>query len=455
MIDSLWILICSSLVFFMQAGFTCLEAGITRSKNSINVAIKNLADFSFSFVVFLIFGFALMFGDSFSGLIGTTKFFVGEEASTNSKDIVFFIFQAMFCATAITIVSGAVAERMRFSSYLFITVLVSGVIYPVSGHWAWNGSGFLAERGFVDFAGSLVVHGSGGLVALAAIIVVGARQGRFPPNSPPQTMQASNLSLSVLGVIILWFGWVGFNGGSALEFNDSVPLIILNTFVASSMSAVVTLFTGWIIFKKANVYHLMNGALIGLVAITANCHAVTIFEAAVIGIIAAPLFLASDALMIKLKLDDAVSAVPVHLVGGIWGTIAVALFGDPEILGTGLNTIEQLKIQLIGIGSFIFWDFSISLIILYLINRIYPLRVSKEAEQKGLNVAEHGEKSLLYDLLTTMDTQAQTSDFSIRANEEPYTTEGEIAKHYNKVLTSLDKIHIELENKVKERTLEL
>ena len=270
-IDILWLLICSGLVFIMQAGFMCLESGFTRSKNNINVAIKNLTDFGISVSLFWAFGFALMFGATYKGWIGHTGFFLPTELEPFLA--AFFFFQAMFCGTATTIVSGAVAERVRFPSYLIVACLLSGLIYPIYGHWAWNGAeagnfaGWLGKLGFVDFAGSTVVHSVGGWVSLAVLLIVGPRSGRFPKNGPPQKIHGSNIPLSVLGAMLLWFGWFGFNGGSTLALNEQVASIIVNTVLGGVAGMMVALAAGWWRRHIPDVESLVNGALAGLVAI--------------------------------------------------------------------------------------------------------------------------------------------------------------------------------------------
>jgi len=395
-IDVLWIMLCSALVFVMQAGFLCLESGLTRSKNSINVAIKNLADFCLTTIVFWLFAFGLMFGASWHGWIGVSEFsldFQNIDAFYGS----FFIFQVMFCGAAVTIMSGAVAERMKFSSYLIATLVVSGLIYPVVGHWAWTGldtgeaNGFLNSLGFVDFAGSTVVHSVGGWVSLALLLILGPRRGRFDADGKPRRIRPSNLPLATLGVMFLFIGWLGFNGGSTLAFNNQVPLIVVNTLIGGSVGAISAGLLGYAVQNRLNVTQFMNGCLAGLVAVTANCFAVTTPVAALIGLVGGMIAIGVEEFLEYMKIDDAVGAIPVHLGAGIWGTLAVGLYGDLEILGTGLTRIEQIGVQLLGIGVAAIWAFGLTYIILKLVNSFHRLRVSADHEDIGLNLSEHGE----------------------------------------------------------------
>lgn len=434
--DILWVLLASGLVFLMQPGFAMLESGFTRSKNSINVAMKNMSDLGFSILLFWAFGFALMFGASYKGWIGTDSFLL--DTSGDMWHTSFFLFQAMFCATAATIVSGAAAERMRFGSYLIITLVVSGLIYPLFGHWVWSEDGWLGNEGFVDFAGSTVVHSVGGWVGLAAVIQLGARGGRFGEDGTTRDIAGSNIPNAILGSLLLWFGWFGFNGGSTLAMDQSVARIITNTVLAGASGGVTALLVGWPIKRVAEVTFIINGSLAGLVGITASCHAVTAPYAVLIGAIGGLVMFAVEELLERLRVDDAVGAFPVHAASGIWGTLAVALFGDPEILGTGLNMWEQLGAQALGIGTCAVWAFGIGYIVLWTINKIIPLRVSAEDEKIGLNVAEHGATTELIDLFQAMDAQAQSGDLSIRVPVEPFTEVGQIASRYNTVMSSLE-----------------
>ena len=441
MIDTLWLLLCSCLVFLMQAGFMCLESGLTRSKNSINVAAKNLADFAISALLFWGIGFGLMFGSSHLGWLGITDFWLNLDTA---KLTAFFLFQVMFCSTSVTIVSGAVAERMKFSAYLILVALVSGLIYPIFGHWAWNGvdHGVLAGRlgflGFVDFAGSTVVHSIGAWVSLAALLLIGSRSGRFPKTKPPQKIHSSNLQFSVLGTMLLWFGWLGFNGGSTLAFNEQVPHIMANTVLAGAGGMVLAGGLNWRKRKAPEVETLINGTLAGLVAITACCHAVTTPIAVIIGATGAAVMLLTEILLENLRIDDAVGAVAVHGGAGVWGTLAVGLFGQPELLGTGLDRYAQIGVQLLGIFVGFGWGFGLAYLLLFLVNRIVPLRVSVSEEKIGLNISEHRAKTEIYDLFQVMEKQAQVYDLSLRAPVEPFTEVGLIAERYNAVMDALE-----------------
>ncbi|MEM6519456.1 MAG: ammonium transporter [Cyanobacteria bacterium P01_C01_bin.70] len=443
LVDVLWVLISASLVFLMQAGFMCLEAGTTRSKNTINVVIKNISDFGISVLCFWLFGYALMFGRSHFGWVGTTAW-APEVGQGDTWLIVFFLFQAMFCSTAVTIVSGAVAERMCFSSYLAISLLVSGLIYPIFGHWAWNGlelgssDGWLGQLGFVDFAGSTVVHSVGGWVALAAAVLVGPRMGRFSHKRRRQLLVGYDLPLSLLGTLLLWLGWFGFNGGSVLALNEQVPGIITNTVMAGAAGLVTPILLSIFQKKRLAVSRVANGSLAGLVAITASCHAVNTREAIVIGAIGSLCMLLAEAQLQRYRIDDVVGAIPVHLAAGAWGTLAVGLLCDPDLLDTGLSRLEQISVQLVGIVAAGIWAFGVTFFLLWLTNRQWPLRVRRRDEHIGLNVAEHGAASDLVDFFTVMRRQERTGDLRLRAPVEPFTPIGQIAARYNRVISSLE-----------------
>ncbi|MEL6321014.1 MAG: ATP-binding protein, partial [Cyanobacteria bacterium J06626_14] len=348
------------------------------------------------------------------------------------------------CSTAVTIVSGAVAERMKFGSYLLMSAVVSGFIYPMFGHWVWNGlntgitTGWLGARGFVDFAGSTVVHSVGGWVALAAVLIIGPRIGRFSPKSRHRNTHGSDLPLSSLGLLILWLGWFGFNGGSVLMFDHTVYGIVVNTLLAGCSGLVTPILLAIAKGRLVPINSVMNGALAGLVAITANCHAVSTGYAVIIGMIGSLVMLMVDWLLNRYRIDDVVGAIPVHLGAGIWGTLAVALFGDPAILDTGLGRWEQFQVQLFGTLVCGIWTFLVAYIFLLGCDRFQRLRVSYKAEHIGLNISEHGATSDLVDFFSTMRRQERTGDLSLRIKTDTFTLVGQIARRYNRVMSALE-----------------
>ncbi len=442
-LDSLWVVVSASLVFVMQAGFLCVEAGSTRRKNSINVAIKNIADVGLSIIMFWAFGYGVMFGASVHGWWGFSQFL--PEFNQDTWSVIFFLFQAMFCSTAVTIVSGAVAERMAIRSYLLITLLISGLVYPVFGHWVWSGgarsapTGWLGQRGFVDFAGSTVVHSLGGWVALAAVVVIGPRLGRFSRKNFIQQAPSADLPLAFLGALLLWFGWFGFNGGSTFAFNDQVPRILVNTLLAGSAGLTAPLVWTLVIQNRQLPFKaVMNGSLAGLVAITASCHAVSLGHALIIGAVGGMVMMGMEFVLEQCHIDDAIGAIPVHLGPGIWGTLAVALFADLEKLGTGLGRWEQLKVQVSGVLACGIWAFPLSLGLLLVLNRYLRLRVSRKNEYLGLNVSEHGARNELQDLFVTMQTHAKTGNLERRVKANTLTEIGQISRWYNHVVEALE-----------------
>ena len=455
-VDTLWVIDCAILVFIMQAGFMCMETGLSRHKNSINVALKNAADFGVSVVIFWVFGFGIMFGTSYNGLFGTDLFFLKTDIA---EWMTYFVFQAMFVATAATIISGAVAERMKFVGYLLITILATGIIYPLVGHWAWSSSylanmagaesqllvatnttshtGWLSDMGFVDFAGSTIVHSVGGWIALSAVLILGPRIGRFSEANKGK-FTGSSFPLAVLGTLILWFGWFGFNGGSNGAMDEAVPLILINTFLAAAFGLLTGLATSFIIYKKPDAFYVILGPLAGLVSITAGCNSMTSSTAIFVGIIGALIAIVVNELLNKLEIDDVVGAIPVHLAAGVWGTLAVGFFSNLEILDTGLTRWEQIKVQFIGVGSIGLFSFLGSYILLKIINYFYPLRVSALHEELGLNIAEHNAVSVEHDLISILDKQSKTEDLTIRGPQDPFTTGGVIGLYYNKLMSKLE-----------------
>ena len=436
LINLVWVLSCALLVMLMQAGFCLLETGFSRAKNSVNVAIKNLVDFLISSLLFWAFGFAVMFGASFDGLFGTSRFAPSVDAGPAL--LAGFFFQMMFCSTSTTIISGAVAERIRFGAYLVVAVFVATVVYPVFGHWAWGGafdgrpSGWLAHIGFIDFAGSSVVHSVGGWVALALCLQIGPRIGRFSPNTPP--MAGHNLPMSTIGALLLWFSWFGFNGGSAMAMTEVVPLVLLNTNLAAAAGGVVALGMSWRIERRADVGHVINGVLAGLVGVTASCNVISPSASVVVGAVAGAISVVGTYWIARKKIDDVVGAIPVHGFCGAWGTLAVALFGDVALFPNGASRGYQIAVQGLGIVTCFVWAFGSSYCVFGLIQRRFSFRVSREAELRGLNVSEHGASTELLELLTNMDRHYRAGDFRNPVPVEPHTEVGQIAAEYNRVI---------------------
>tara|TARA_B100000953_G_scaffold96137_1_gene78679 strand:- start:432 stop:2660 length:2229 start_codon:yes stop_codon:yes gene_type:complete len=441
-LDTFWLLVCAILVFLMQAGFMCLESGLSRNKNSINVALKNVTDFGIAVVTFWAFGFALMYGTSVMGLFGNRFYFFTTHVAGYQT---YFVFQAMFVATAATIISGAVAERLKFLSYVIITFVTSGFLYPIVGHWAWAFNfdnptekfGWLGKMGYIDFAGASVVHSVGGWVALSVLLVIGNRTGRFRDGAK-KTFQGSNTPMAALGALILWFGWFGFNGGANGAMDLKVPLILINTFLSASFGLIFSSIMGVIILKKPEPLFMITGPLAGLVSITAGCAHVNPSEAILIGSIGGIVSGSTIVLLEKIKIDDVVSAIPVHLASGIWGTIAVAIFGNFEMMGIEKTRFEQLIIQLIGIASIGGFCFFSSFIIFKLINLVFPLRVSKIEEELGLNISEHNASTDTHELLEVLTKQAKSEDYSMRAPQDPFTDSGIIGTQYNVLMNRLE-----------------
>lgn len=445
-IDTGWVLICTVLVLLMQAGFACLESGLVRAKNSINVAIKNVMDFCVAGMGFWLVGFGFMFGVSAFGFLGTTDFaFEGQAGGTAGTAWVmaFFFFQLAFCSTSTTIVSGAVAERMSFRGYAITAAVLSMLIYPVFGHWAWGGilsgapAGWLERLGFVDFAGSTVVHSVGGWMALAAILVLGPRIGRFGPGG--KRIEPHDMPMATLGMFLLWIGWFGFNGGSTLALNATVPFILVHTMLAAAAGGIAVIAISWTRHGLPDAQITLNGILAGLVAITANCHIVSTSNAILIGAGGGIVCYVASDLLERLRIDDAVDAVPVHLAAGIWGTLAVALLGDPSLFPGGHTRLEQLGVQALGVGAAGVFAFGVAYTVLLVIDRFLPLRVSSDAERIGLNIAEHGASSALLDVLGAMEGQAARGDFSKPLHVEPFTEAGEMASRYNLVLDKFNR----------------
>jgi len=387
-LDFAWTLLAAFLVFFMQAGFAMVETGFTRAKNAINIMMKNLMDFAVGSLVYWAMGFGLMFGVT-NGFFGTTGFFFAD--FTTAKDpwlFAFWMFQVVFAATAATIVSGAMAERTKYVSYLIYSAVISALIYPIFGSWAWGslyrGAGWLEGLGFIDFAGSTVVHSVGGWAALAGALVLGPRIGKYGPDGKPRAIPGHSLTLAALGVFILWFGWFGFNPGSTTAAIPDIARIAVNTNLAAAAGAVVAMFVSWSIFKKADAGMTLNGVLAGLVGITAGCANVTPAGSVAIGAIAGAIVVFSVLIIDRAGIDDPVGAVSVHGVCGAWGTLAVGIFNEAGF------SLHQLGVQAVGVATCFVWTFVLAFILFNILKRTVGLRVTAEEEKEGLDYGEHG-----------------------------------------------------------------
>jgi Amt family ammonium transporter len=382
-VNMLWIATAAALVFLMQAGFALLESGMSRAKNSLNVVMKNYMDVCIGTLIFWAVGYGLMFGSNSSGWFGTDGFFIND-AEPMTWGVI--LFQTMFAATAVTIASGAMAERTRYNAYLIGALVITGFIYPVFGSWVWNSDGWLAKMGFIDFAGSTVVHSVGAWCALAGIIVVGPRLGRFGPRGEPREIRGHNLTLVALGGFILWFGWFGFNGGSTLSASVDIGLINLNTQLAASAGAVATVLLASIMGRPVLLTETINGSLAGLVGITAGCATMSPGFAIATGLIAGVVCVLGQQLLLRMKLDDVVGAVSVHGFAGAWGTIAAGIF----YLDDPFNS-TRILVQVIGVLSAFAWTFLSALSLYLLIAMFIGLRASAMHEQRGLDLTEHAE----------------------------------------------------------------
>ena len=397
-LDMIWLFLGAALVFIMQAGFAMVETGLTRAKNATNIVMKNLMDFCIGAIVYWAIGWGFMYGtngDVPGVFIGLSDFF-----KNPMDDPVFhrdWFFQVVFAATSATIVSGAMAERTQFKSYLIYTAFISALVYPISGHWIW-GSGWLADLGFHDFAGSTVVHSVGGWAALVGAAVVGPRIGKYVKGEGGQiavkAFPGHSMPLAMLGVFLLWFGWYGFNGASTLSGSSpDIARVCVTTTLAAAAGTIGALFTSWIWFKKPDASMSMNGALAGLVAITAPCGVVSPAAAIIIGLVGGILVVLSVEFIDKvLKIDDPVGASSVHLVCGIWGTLAVGIWGNVEGVSVGLlhgGGFTQLGVQALGVLTVGAWAFGTSVILFNLIKITVGLRVTDREQQQGLDISEH------------------------------------------------------------------
>ena len=403
-LNVVWTILGGILVFAMQAGFAMVETGLTRAKNAANIMMKNLMDFALGSLAFFLVGAAFMFGKTAWGVIGTDGWFMTSLHGAADWDWTFFFFQTMFAATSATIVSGAVAERTKFSAYLIYSVIVSAFIYPISGKWAWGAlyndaaAGWLGNLGFCDFAGSNVVHSVGGWLALAGAITLGPRLGKYNPDGKPNMIPGHNLVIATLGVLILWIGWFGFNPASTTAGVGDIGRIALVTNFGAVAGMTAAMITAWLVMKKPDLSMTLNGALAGLVAITAPCNTVTPVAAIVIGTIAGVLVVFSVFAIDRLGIDDPVGAVSVHAMNGLWGTLSCGLFNAEAVLEVGpANTglfygggFHQLGVQALGAACTFAWAFGLGMLMFYVIRKTIGFRCTPEEEFKGMDLVEHG-----------------------------------------------------------------
>jgi Amt family ammonium transporter len=379
-----WLGVCTMLVFFMQAGFALVECGMARAKNSINVIMKNYTDMCFGAFAFWLLGYGLMFGDSLGGVLGASGFLISEPDTGTAMKLVY---QLMFASTAATIFSGAVAERMHYWSYIVGSAALTGLIYPVFGHWAWNDGGWLRQMGFVDFAGSTVVHSVGAWCALAGIIVLGPRLGRFSRTGDARGIPGHNLPMTALGGFILWLGWFGFNGGSIAGLEkDNLGLVLLNTHLGGCGGAVGAVLLARLTRRPVLMTATVNASLCGLVSVTAGAAYMATPWAALTGLVGGVLCVVGGEWLQRKRIDDMVDATAVHGLGGVWGTLAAGLFYRGDLFDPA-----RVQVQVLGIAAAFLWTFPMSWLLFKLVDRLLGLRASTLHEQRGLDYTEHYE----------------------------------------------------------------
>ena len=392
-LDTVWVLLCAALVFFMEGGFAFLEAGFIRAKNSVNIVMKVFTDTTVGMLSYWLIGFSIMFGIDHSGLWGSGGYMVTgnfEHLGLRIPVYAFWLFQAAFAMAVASIVSGAVAERMKFFPYMAYTFVAAAFIYPLAGHWVWSSGGWLAQMGMKDFAGSAVVHAVGGWSALAAVLVLGPRRGKFNEDGSVNVIPAHNLHLAFLGAFILWFGWFGFNPGSSLSGLDlNIALIAMTTNLSAATGGLVGMVFTRLKYGKADPSMAMNGALAGLVAITGGTAYVSPGSAVIIGSIAGVLVVLAVEFFDKVKADDPVGAIAVHGVNGVWGALAIGLFAKDGGLFFG-GGVKLLAVQALGVLVVSVWAFSLTYIVFSILKATVGIRVSADEEMEGLDLSEHG-----------------------------------------------------------------
>ncbi|MCQ0111932.1 ammonium transporter (TC 1.A.11) [Zhouia amylolytica] len=407
--NNVWMMICTGLVFIMHLGFGFLEIGLTRQKNTINILFKNVFILTVGLLLYCLIGFNLMYPGEFNGFLGFSGIGLQSPMTAEGLDLTYsegytywtdFLFQGMFAATAATIVSGAVAERIKIVPFMIFTIIYVGLVYPIAGSWKWGG-GFLDEMGFYDFAGSTLVHSVGGWAAIIAITLLGARIGKFKENGKPSAIPGHNIPLAMGGVLILWLGWFGFNGGSVLSADPALTsLVLVTTCLAAAAGGVAAFLVSTAMYKKYDLTMFLNGILGGLVGITAGADLMGPTDAILIGLIAGAIIVFGVALIDKLKLDDPVGAVAVHLICGIWGTLAVGIFGSKA-------GFSQFLIQLGGVAAYGVFCCATAFAILYTLKKTVGIRVSKQEELEGLDNFEHGMEA--YPEMSTTSAEVKSS----------------------------------------------
>ena len=448
-LDFIWIIVAASMVFFMQVGFTAFEAGSVQAKNAISVSIKNILNFLVSSIAYFIVGFGIMFGLSYEGYAGISNFLLyGIDTHLTSLGYAFVFFQLVFAGTAATITSGAFAERAKLITHICTTIFVVCLIYPVFGHWAWghlfhpHQYGWLGRLGFIDFAGSTVVHSISGWVALSGAIVLGPRMGKFNPDGAVNKMYGHNLPLATIGTFFLWFGWFGFNGGSLLQADTSIGLVIINTSLSGAVAGVAAAIFGKLKSKKLDAAEILLGIMGGLVAIGAGCSRISSEYACVVGLCAGIIAILSKDFVEKvLKVDDPVGAVPVHGFCGAWGTLAVSLFTPASAFSmTNFNRLLQVEVQCLGIIVAFTWAFSLGFLFFWCLKKLVGIRVGAEEEVKGLNLSEYADVTSWLDFVKI--TKVQDLNVALQDKIKERTIE-------------LENIRRNLEEDVKKRTSEL
>ena len=398
-LDTIWVVLTAAMILLMEGGFALLEAGFVRRKNAVSIIMKIFVDITFGALVYYLFGFAIMYGKDAGGLFGTSGFMIKGDLSfihLNISHDTYWLFQAAFVIAVISIVSGSVAERINFRAYIWYTIVMTGFIYPVAGHWVWSVSGWLASMGMIDFAGSAVIHALGGFSALAAAMLIGPRIGKYAKDGTANIVSPSNLPLASVGAFILWFGWFGFNSGSTLSAtNASIGHIAVTTMLAASAGGAANILFTMMRYRKADPPMVINGSLAGLVGITAGCSSVSDSSAILIGTISGIAMVLATEFLDSRRIDDPVGAFAVHGVSGSIGTLAVGLLADPHFTGgaAGLfygGGFKLLGVQALGLVSVSIWGFVITWFALKLINKFVPVRVSRDEELVGLDVGVHG-----------------------------------------------------------------